>query len=485
MSVKELTPMLRWILCKDKREIKLFNQIKIMQKTIGNRYFRDNSIWGQIFTITLPAFVELVMSTLFGMVDMMMVGRLSPAAIAAVGLTNQPFMLLMAIFAAVNIGGTTLVAWSIGGNNLKKAKTVTRQIIVVNTLLGLVIGLLGLGAARPIVLFMGANADTVGMATSYFQIVASGLVFQALILGISACLRGAGETKIPMAYNVGSNLLNVLGNYFLIYGKCGFPQMGVTGAALSTTLSRLIACLAAFYIIYLSNQTIIKLRMRERFLLDRDLIKQIFIIGLPSALEQFVLQSGLMLFAKIVSGLGTAGFAAHQIGINISGLSFSPSMAFGVAATTLVGQSLGAGDPEQADNYARSIRKLAIFTACLIGLGFLLFSHPLARIYTTDLAVARMAGTVLKILALAQPGQSSQLTLAGALRGAGDTMYPLYASALGIWVFRVGITYIFVNLLHWGLTGAWVALVMDQYIRSFVIHLRFYSGRWKYRSCEH
>lgn len=477
--------MLRWILCKDKREIKLFNQIKIMQKTIGNRYFRDNSIWGQIFTITLPAFVELVMSTLFGMVDMMMVGRLSPAAIAAVGLTNQPFMLLMAIFAAVNIGGTTLVAWSIGGNNLKKAKTVTRQIIVVNTLLGLVIGLLGLGAARPIVLFMGANADTVGMATSYFQIVASGLVFQALILGISACLRGAGETKIPMAYNVGSNLLNVLGNYFLIYGKCGFPQMGVTGAALSTTLSRLIACLAAFYIIYLSNQTIIKLRMRERFLLDRDLIKQIFIIGLPSALEQFVLQSGLMLFAKIVSGLGTAGFAAHQIGINISGLSFSPSMAFGVAATTLVGQSLGAGDPEQADNYARSIRKLAIFTACLIGLGFLLFSHPLARIYTTDLAVARMAGTVLKILALAQPGQSSQLTLAGALRGAGDTMYPLYASALGIWVFRVGITYIFVNLLHWGLTGAWVALVMDQYIRSFVIHLRFYSGRWKYRSCEH
>lgn len=462
----------------------MFNLFKIVSKTTGNRYFRDNSVWGQILKITLPAFVELVMSTLFGMVDMVMVGRLSPAAIAAVGLTNQPFMLLMAIFAAVNIGGTTLVAWSVGGNNLNKAKTVTRQIIVVNTLLGLVIGVLGLVAARPVVLFMGANTDTIEMATGYFQIVASGLVFQALILGISACLRGAGETKIPMAYNVGSNLLNVFGNYLLIYGKWGFPQMGVTGAALSTTLSRLIACLAAFYVIYLSNQTIIKIKIKDGYRLDRKLLKQIFLIGLPSALEQFVLQSGLMLFAKIVSSLGTAGFAAHQIGINISGLSFSPSMAFGVAATTMVGQSLGAGDPEQADNYARSIKKLAIFTACLIGLGFLLFSHQLALIYTTDLAVAGMAGTVLKILALAQPGQSSQLTLAGALRGAGDTMYPLYASVLGIWVFRVGVTYIFVNLLHWGLTGAWVALVMDQYIRSFVIHLRFYSGRWKYRRYE-
>lgn len=451
-----------------------------MFKTIQSKLrLRVHPIWREILRITFPAFIELVLSTLFGMVDMVMVGRLSPAAIAAVGLTNQPFMLLMAVFAAVNIGGTTLVAWSVGGENLSQAKTATRQIILVNTLLGVTVAIFGVLAARPIVLFMGANSDTVEMATVYFQIVASGLIFQALTLGISACLRGAGETKTPMAYNVGSNLVNVFGNYVLIYGQWGFPRLGVAGAALSTTLSRLLACLAAFYVIYFSGQTIIRIRIKDRFRLDKKLIKQIFIIGLPSAAEQFVLQSGLMLFAKIVSSLGTTEFAAHQIGINISGLSFAPSMAFGVAATALVGQSLGAGDPARAENYARAIRKLAIFTACLVGLGFILFSHPLARIYTTDSTVAWKAGSVLKILALAQPGQSSQLTLAGALRGAGDTMYPLYASALGIWGFRVGVTYIFVHLCQWGLTGAWIALVMDQYIRSLVIHLRFYSGCWK------
>lgn len=439
-----------------------------------------NPMWRQMIRITWPSFIELVMSTLFGMVDMVMVGRLGPAAIAAVGLTNQPFMLLLAIFAAVNIGGTALVAWSIGANNINRAKAVTRQIILMNLILGLVVSIIGVTAADSIVRFMGAGPDTLKMAREYFQIVASGLIFQALMMGITACLRGAGQTRIPMAYNVGSNLFNVFGNYVLIYGKFGFPRLGVAGAAASTTLSRLIACLAALYFVYLSRRSELKISIKDDYRFDWEIIRKVFAIGLPSAMEQFVLQSGLMLFAKIVSGLGTAGFAAHQIGLNLSGLSFSPSQSFGVAATTLVGQSLGAGDAEKAEKYARLIRKVAMVTACTMGLVFILFSHPLARLYTSDLVVAGMAGTVLKILALAQPGQSTQLALAGALRGAGDTMYPLYASIIGIWVFRVGATYLFVNVFGWGLIGAWIALVTDQYIRSAVIYLRFRSGKWKH-----
>lgn len=453
---------------------------KSIQKISIIRNLRANPMWREMFHITWPAFIELVMSTLFGMVDMVMVGRLGPAAITAVGLTNQPFMLLMAIFAAVNIGGTALVSWSVGGNNLNKAKAVTRQIIIMNLILGLAISILGVMAGDSIVRFMGAGPDTLEMARDYFQIVASGLIFQALMMGITACLRGAGQTRIPMAYNVGSNLLNVFGNYVLIYGKWGFPRWGVAGAAVSTAVSRLIACLAALYFVYLSRRSELKISIKDDYRFDWDIIKKLFTIGMPSALEQFVLQSGLMLFAKIVSGLGTYGFAAHQIGLNISGLSFSPSQAFGVAATTLVGQSLGAGDTDKAERYARYIRKIATVTACFMGLIFILFSHPLARLYTSDLVVAGMAGAVLKILALAQPGQSAQLTLSGALRGAGDTMYPLYASIIGIWVFRVGATYLFVNVFGWGLIGAWIALVTDQYIRSIVIYLRFRSGKWKY-----
>lgn len=434
----------------------------------------------EILDITWPAFIELVMSTLFGMVDMVMVGQISPAAIASVGLTNQPFFLLLAVFAAVNVGTTTLVAWNIGGRHLKDARAVTRQILVINLILGTVMSILGILLAHPIIKFMGGNEDTLQMGVQYFQIVASGLLFQAVAMGVTASLRGAGETKIPMVYNIVANLLNVFGNYVLIYGKLGLPQMGVTGAALSTTISRLIACLAGIYTIYFSRKTIMTVSFKDSYKPDFSIIKRVFSIGLPAALEQFVLQSGLMMFARTVAGLGTEGYAAHQIGLNINGLTFAPSMAFGVAATTLVGQSLGANDKQRAEDYANTVHRIAMVVACFVGVVFLIFSYPMARIYTSDLIVAGMAGTVLKIVALAQPGMSTQLSIAGALRGAGDTMFPLYASAIGIWVFRVIFAYIFVNIFQWGLIGAWVALVLDQYTRSAIVYFRYRSGKWKY-----
>lgn len=447
-------------------------QVKIHNKD-------SDSMKRQIFSITWPAFIELVMSTMFGMVDMVMVGQLNPAAIASVGLTNQPFMLLLAVFAAVNVGTTTLVAWNIGACDFKKATSVVRQVLVVNLILGLIMSIIGVVFSKYIVTFMGANADTYKNATIYFQIVASGLVFQAITMAITASLRGAGETKLPMLYNIGANLLNVLGNYVLIYGKFGFPEWGVAGAAVSTTLSRIVACAIGLYIIF-SNKSAMSIPLKGSYRLNKSIIKPVFAIGLPAAIEQFVLQSGLMMFARTVSGLGTAAFAAHQIGLNINGLTYAPSMAFGVAATTLVGQSIGAKDEEKAEKYANIIHHIAIVVASSVGLGFILFSNSLAKLYTQEPDVAAMAGTVLKIVALAQLGMSTQLSLAGALRGAGDTMYPLYASAFGIWVFRVFVAFIFVNIFHWGLIGAWVALVLDQYTRAIIVYFRYRSGKWKY-----
>ncbi|NMA67429.1 MAG: MATE family efflux transporter [Clostridiaceae bacterium] len=433
----------------------------------------------EIISVTWPAFIELIMSTLFGMVDMVMVGQISSASIAAVGLTNQPFMLLLAIFAAVNVGTTTIVAWNIGSGNSHKASMVTKQGLIINLFLGILLSIFGVFAAHPIVSFMGAEADTIKDATLYFQIVASGLVFQAITMCVTAALRGSGETRIPMYYNVGSNLLNVFGNYVLIYGKLGFPKLGVAGAAISTTFSRIIACLLAIYVIY-SGKAKISIRHSGHYNLNTKIVRQIFSVGIPSALEQFVMQGALIMFARTVSGLGTTVFAAHQIGLNISGLTFSPSHAFGVAATTLVGQSLGANEEEKAQKYASLIYRMAIVAACIMGTVFILFSHQLASLYTDELIVATMAGTVLKILALSQPGQSVQLSLSGALRGAGDTMYPLYACIFSMWIFRVGLSYVFVNILKWGLNGAWIALSIDQYIRASIIFIRFRSGKWKY-----
>ncbi len=434
----------------------------------------------EAISITLPAFIELVMSTLFGMVDMIMVGQLSSAAITSVGLANQPFLVLMAVFGAVNIGTTTLVAWNIGANNIKKARLVTRQIIMLNAILGMALSLIGVMFANQTVEFMGAKADTIKDATVYFQIISSGLFFQAVTMGITAALRGAGETKIPMFYNIGSNFLNVIANYILIYGKLGVPKMGVAGAALSTTISRVVACTIGLCVVFHLNKSVISMKIKGNYRFDTSIIKEVFSIGLPSAFEQFIVQSGLMFFARTVSGLGTIAFAAHQIGLSICGLTFSPSMAFGVAATTLVGQSLGANDGDMAKKYADIIHHMAMGVACIMGVVFILFSYQLAKLYTKDLTVAAMSAVILKIMALSQPGQSTQLSLAGALRGAGDTMYPLYASIFGTWIFRVFLAYILVAVLHWGIIGAWVALVLDQYMRAAIVYMRYRSEKWKY-----
>jgi len=453
--------------------------LQFLRKRKWSQKYSKQMIW-EVISLSWPAFIELVMSTLFSMIDMIMVGRLNSAAITAVGLTTQPFMILLAIFSAVNVGTTTIVAWNIGAGNTKKANEVARQSIILNFIMGIIISTIGVFMAHDIVVFMGAEADTVKDATVYFQIVSAGLVFQAVNMGVTAALRGAGETTIPMIYNVGSNLFNVLGNYLLIFGKLGLPKLGVAGAAISTSVSRFLACVVGLCVVFFLKWSAISIRLKGSYRINFDIAREIFSIGLPSAMEQFVVQGGLMMFARTVSSLGTVTFAAHQIGLSICGLTFSPSMAFGVAGTTLVGQSLGANDEERAKRYADIIHHMAIAVACFMGLMFILFSYPLACLYTEDLKVAAMASIVLKIMALAQPGQSTQLSLAGVLRGAGDTMFPLYSSIAGIWGFRVVVAYIFVSVFRWGLIGAWVALVLDQYTRAAIVYFRYASGKWKY-----
>ncbi len=449
-------------------------------------------LYKRIYEITWPAFVELVMSTMFGMVDMMMLGQYSAASVAAVGLTNQPNMLLMACFSAVNVGATTLIAWGVGAGDTKSARSATRQTLLVNVTLGILISILGIWAARPVVVFMaagGIDQETMEVGVNYFQIIAAGLLFQEINMAVTAALRGSGETRVPMLYNIAANLINVLGNYLLIYGKWGLPRLGAEGAALSTTISRFFGCAMALYVVMSrrSQTHVIHVSLRDSWKPDFKVMGQMLKIGAPATFEQFILQSGFMLFARTVSSLGTTIFAAHQIGLNINSLAFSPANAFGVAATTLVGQSIGAGDLEQAKMQSKVIGHLSMIVNCFVGVLFLLIPQVFARLYTSDQEVIGMCCLCLRMIAIAQPGMSQQLSLAGALRGAGDTLFPMLASVSGVWVFRVIVCYLMVNVFHLGLFGAWLTMVMDQYLRAAIIVLRHRSDKWltyKQRSQE-
>lgn len=432
-----------------------------------------------IWRIVLPSLVELVLTQLFAMVDTIMLGQtsMSAVAIAAVGLTNNPVNMVNGVLTALHIGTTAAIAWAVGAGDLRAARAVTRTALSMSVLMGLGAAALLYLPAGPLVTFMGAQADTYAYARTYLQIIALGMPAAMVGFACTASLRGVGLTRLPMAYNLAGNLLNVVGNYALIYGHFGLPAMGVAGAAISTTLSRYVSCALALLVIFRGHSKV-QVHLHEDFRLHKQWLSRILGVGVTSGLEQFIMQIGFMMFARTVSGLGTVVFAAHQIGLSVNGLTWMPGQAFAVAATTLVGQSLGAGNPQRAKTLVRVIWRYSLVAAGLIAALFLVGAQWIVRAYTNDPQVERLASTVLRIIALGMPGIATQLPIAAALRGAGDTRFPLYASAAGIWVFRVLIAPLFVYTLGWGLNGAWYTIALDQTTRAAVVYARFHTDRW-------
>lgn len=443
---------------------------------------KNQAMYRRIFMITAPAFVELFLSSLFSMVDMVMVGNMEAdvsGAISSVGITNQPFFLLISFFAAVNVGTTTLVAWKVGSGETKDASSIVKQSVTINTLMGIALGIVGILAAAPVMGFMSKDPAVVSLATEYLQIICAGLPFMAVTLAITGALRGAGQTKVPMLYNIAANFANVIMNYLLIYGHMGLPRMGVAGAALATTISRVMACAAAVCYMLFSKHSEIKLSGRFGWRFKSETVRLLFSIGIPSSGEQLVIQSGLLIYSRIVSGLGTNTYDAHQIAASVNNLAFSVSQAFSVSTTTLVGQAAGAGDYDLAERYTRFTRRAARLVTAIIAVALVVFAANVCRIYTKVEDVISIAVPVFYFMALVQFVQSSQMSTAGALRGAGDTMYPFYSSLFGIWCFRVPLAFVFVNYFNWGLNGAWLSFFIDQCIRSFLIKRRFNKGTWK------
>ncbi|HHY32596.1 MAG TPA: MATE family efflux transporter [Firmicutes bacterium] len=430
----------------------------------------------RVFDLAGPALVETLLVTFVGMADMIMVGRIGPAAIAAVGLTNQPVLFATGVFVALNVGTTAVIARAVGADERSLANDALQQSFILTTIMGIIVSVLGVVSARSVMVLMGAEEDVIPLGVAYMQIVAAGAIFMLLTMSIAAALRGAGDTKTPMKVNALCNILNIIGNYLLIYGKFGFPRMGVAGAALSTSISRAIALVLILRVVT-GGRFVLHLTGPARF--DFPLIRRIVNIGVPAAVEQLILRGGQLVYLRVVAGFGTAVVAAHQIGMNILSLSFTPGQAFAVAATTLVGQGLGAGRPDLAEKGALETRRLGTMVSGFMALVFIFFGRYIALMYSNDLAVVAKAAVVLRIVGLVQPAQSSQFILAGGLRGAGDTKWPLYATAVGIWGFRVLVGYLLAVVLDMELIGAWVAMAIDQIVRAAIITSRFRSGKWK------
>lgn len=446
---------------------------------------KPSSEYRVVLSLAGPAVVELVLTSMTQFADTMMVGQLGAYAISAVGLTTQPRFIMLATFIALNVGTTALVARFRGQGDRRAAELVAAQSALLSLAVALLLTVPGVLFSRGMVRFMGADADTIDASARYFRILMLGFVPTIMPITISALLRGVGDTRTAMRYNITANLVNIGFNYLLIYGKFGFPRLEVAGAAIATVIGNCAAFAMAAYAVMRRRREgdrasdFLRLRFtRENCAPNAPMLKRMLRIGLPSALEQVAMRAGMLIYTLTITALGTRVFAAHQIVLTILNLSFVNGQAFGIAATSLSGQALGRGEPAAAKSNSAACQRLGALISALMGAAMILFRRGLVGLFSSDPDILALAGSAMVLAGLIQPFLASFQIYAGALRGAGDSLYPALSLAAGILVIRPSFSYLLVHVWPLGLLGAWIALSIDQTMRFVFILARYRKGAW-------
>jgi len=437
----------------------------------------EGDVRAQVLRLALPATAEQMLAMMVGIVDTFLVGHLGAVSLASVGLANQWIFLSGTFFGAVGTGSTALIARFIGAKEPDKANQVMRQSVLLGLLIGVVALVMGLSLATPAVTLLGARGEVVGLSSTYLRIVSVALVVAPLMYLGNASLRGAGDTQTPMRIMMVVNVVNIAVAVTAINGLFGVPKMGVAGSALGAATAQVVGGVLVTAVL-LRGRGQMRLRL-SRMRPDWDVIRRITRVGLPTGVENLLFRIGNMAYVSVLASLGVEAYAANQVAINAWSLSFMPGFGFAVAATTLVGQALGAKDPKAAEQHGYTSYWMGTALMAAMGVMFVLFPAQIMGFFTNDAEVIALGTMPLRVMGLAQPFLAAAMVFSGGLRGAGDTRFPMLITAGAIWLIRLPLAYVLGVTLGWGLVGAWTAMSLDMVVRGTFNFVRFRSGRWK------
>ncbi len=431
----------------------------------------------RVLTLAWPAVVEQMLAMMISLVDFYIVGHLGAAALDGVGLGGQMLSLTQAFLSAVGVGSTALVARHIGAKEPEGATHTARQSIVLAFGIGLAMALTTFVFARPIISLLGGEPEVVEQGTRYLATIAPSFVFVAILLIGNAVLRGAGDTRTPMLVMVVVNVINIGVAWSLTQGVAGLPKLGVIGSGLGAASGQTIGGLIILALLARGRVGIqLGLRLPQW---DPTRIRRILNIGLPAGAEQILLQLALTSLAAVIARFGTEAYAAHMVTWRIAQLSFLPGWGFAVAASTLVGQELGARQPQRARESGYVAFRGALLVMVTMGIVIFALDRALIRLFIDDPVVVAYGVPVLQIAALIQPLMAGSFVFSGGLRGAGDTRATLNITVFSVWGLRVVVTYLLGQMLGLALVGAWLAIGVDFAFRAAMFWWRFRSGKWQ------
>jgi putative MATE family efflux protein len=442
---------------------------------------KDKQLRSTILRTALPAMMEMVLYMLIGVVDVAIVGRLGAVPLAAVSLGAEIFFAVVLILEALGIGSAVLVAQAKGAGRMDEASQIAGQTVLLGLLIGTLAGILGVLFAGDIVGLFKVEAAVNAQAVAYLQITFWVVPLALTFYMINTVYRGLGRTDIPMYIALVVNIINCVGNYLLVYGKFGFPQLGVSGAAWATSIAHVVGFLIAAVVLWSGRG---QLRVQWYWIkrLRLSIVKQIFSLGIPSFSEQFFNNLSVMVSIYLIVFTGTVSFAAHQVGITVESLSFMPGIGIAIAATALVGQSVGARDKKQLQRVARGTIEMALLFMGCFGLLFALLPYQVAGLFTNDAQIIAIAGLLLRIASMEQLTIALSMVLGGILKGSGDTRTPMLITVLSTWFYRLPLLYLVIHVLHLPVQYAWLVFVSDWLIRSLTYFIVYRRKNWLERA---
>lgn len=424
-----------------------------------------------ILTLALPAMIENLLQTLVGFVDTLFVSRIGLSAVTAVGAANMILAVYLAVFMAIGIGTSSLIAKNMGAGHLTRARSAARQSTQIAIISAILAGLVALFAGRPLLIMLGAHGSVFDQALPYFEIIAIPSIIMALMVHFGNVLRASGDTQSPMRISFVINLIHLVLDYFLIFGFSSFPGFGVSGAAAATVLSRLIG---VFLLWHLLRRSTIRFSFHQTSASDERTMRQTIIrLTLPAAAERLIMRLGQVVYLGMILRMGSEIYAANMIAENIETFAYLPGLGLSVAATILVGKALGAGQIKAAKRDAYQTLRIGVTIMSLSGLALFFGTSLVTGWFTGDLQVEQMITLAMRIDAFFMPPLAIGLVLAGALQGAGDTKSPMYSTAIGMWGIRVVFIYLLGIRYPMGIAGIWLAQGIDLICKALFLHLRF------------
>ncbi len=432
-----------------------------------------------IILLAIPMVMEMVMESVFAVVDVFWVAHLGPNAVATVGLTESMLALVYTAAMGLSIGVMAMVARRIGEKNPAGAAEAATQGIALGVIVAVVFGVLGASFAPRLLGLMGASPDVIAIGSGYTRVMLGGNVVIVLLFLINATFRGAGDAAIAMRVLWLANWINILLGPCLIFGLGPFPELGVKGAAIATTIGRGTGVLYQLYRLMRRDGRIVI--QRDQLRLRPAVMRTLLRLSGSGTFQVLVGTASWIWLMRIVATFGAPAVAGYTIGIRLLIFALLPSWGLANAAATMVGQGLGAGKPERAE---RAVWIAGIYNMCFlgaVGVIFVLLADPIVSLYTTDAAVAPVAAMCLRIVSYGYVFYAWGMVLTQAFNGAGDTWTPTWLNLFCFWLWEVPLAYALAVRFGLGPRGVFIAITISFSTLAVVSALLFRRGRWKVR----